>query len=428
MILPVLPLLASDYADYTPMLVGLAIGVYGLTQALLQIPFGAISDRVGRKPVIAFGLIVFALGSVVAALADSLWGLVAGRALQGAGAVAAVVLALTADLTREEQRIKAMAIIGVSIGFSFVVSMVLGPLLGHWLGLAGIFWVSALLALCGLAVLWVWVPTPTRLRFHRDTQTTPRELFAMLANASLLRLDFGIFALHFVLIASFLVLPLLLRDNAGLAGERHWFVYLAVMGASLVIMVPALLVGERMRKIKATFVGAVLLLTLSELLLLNFDQTLAQIMLCMVLFFAAFNILEATLPSLVSKTASPHKKGTALGVYSTAQFMGAFFGGALGGIFYHHFGATGVLLACVCLLGLWLVAAATMPHPSAFVSTAVHVGHVSCEEANRVAEQLYGIAGVHEVVVIADEGVAYLKVDRRRLDEHALRAFSAAKA
>jgi predicted MFS family arabinose efflux permease len=428
MILPVLPLVAPGYADYTPILVGLAIGIYGLTQALLQIPFGALSDRLGRKPVIAFGLLVFALGSVVAALADSLWGLVIGRAIQGGGAVAAVVLALTADLTREEQRTKAMAIIGVSIGMSFIVSMVLGPVLGHWLGLAGIFWISAVLALAGLVVLWRWVPAPTRRRFHRDTQATPGELRDMLGDAALLRLDFGIFALHFVLTASFLVLPLLLRDHAALPAERHWFVYLAVMVASLVVMVPALLIGERMQQIKAVFVGAVLFLAISELLLLNFNQSLAQIMLCMVLFFAAFNTLEATLPSLVSKTAAPHKKGTALGVYSTSQFLGAFLGGALGGVLYQSFGATGVLLACACLLGLWLAIALTMARPSAFVSTTVHVGRVSTQEAGLVAERLNGIAGVHEAVVIADEGVAYLKVDRRRLDERALRAFSAAKA
>ena len=233
MILPVFALYADELEGATPALAGLAIGIYGMTQALLQIPYGLLSDRIGRKPVIIFGLLVFALGSAIAASADNIHLVIFGRALQGAGAIAAAVMALTADLIREEHRVKAMAIIGMSIGASFALAMVLGPVLNTWIGVPGIFWLTAVLALGGIAVVVLVVPNPVVTRVRRDAEAVPAQFASVLRDAQLFRLDIGIFALHLILTASFVVLPLALRDIAGLPANRHWEVYLPVLLLSL---------------------------------------------------------------------------------------------------------------------------------------------------------------------------------------------------
>jgi MFS family permease len=245
MILPVFALYAEHLEGVTPALTGLAIGAYGITQALLQIPAGLLSDRIGRKPVIIGGLLLFALGSVVAAAADAIHMVILGRALQGAGAIAAAVMALTADLTREEQRIKAMAMIGMSIGLSFAAAMVLGPVLNEWVGVPGIFWITALLALGGIGIVAFLVPRPTVTRRHREAEAVPAQFGRVLRNAELLRLDFGILVLHTLLTASFVVLPLLLRDVLDLASANHWKLYLPVLAASVLVMIPFIFLAGR---------------------------------------------------------------------------------------------------------------------------------------------------------------------------------------
>ncbi len=250
MILPVFALYTDKIAGATPTLIGLAIGAYGITQALLQIPFGLLSDRLGRKPVIAAGLVLFALGSVIAATSTSIYGIILGRVIQGAGAIPSVVMALAADLTREEQRTKAMAIIGISIGMSFSVALVAGPVLDHWVGISGIFWLTAVLACVGIAVLYLIVPQPAVSSVHRDAQPVPAQFLSVLRDRELLRLDFGILILHMILTASFTVLPLVLRDELGLASAHHWYIYLPALLLSIAAMVPFIIIAERHRRMK----------------------------------------------------------------------------------------------------------------------------------------------------------------------------------
>lgn len=427
MILPVFALYAQHLDGATPALMGLAIGIYGLFQAILGIPFGMISDRIGRRSVITAGLIIFALGSVVAATADSIWGVILGRALQGAGAIAAVVMALAADLTREEHRVKAMATIGATIGISFTVALIAGPLLNKWIGVPGIFWLTAVLGLVAIAVLHFWVP-PARGRMHRDAEAVPAYFGTVLKDPQLLRLDFGVFALHLLLTASFVVVPLALRDHAGLAADHHWVVYLGVMLASLAVMVPFVIIAEKRRKMKQIFVGAIALLALAEMVLMTGWGSLAGIVAGLLLFFIAFNLLEATLPSLIAKITPPDKKGTAMGVYSSSQFFGAFCGGALGGWLYGVAGFTWVFGVCAVLALLWCGIAATMRPPRYLSSQLLHVGALSPSEGEVLAQRLMRIRGVAEAVVIVEEGVAYLKVDKAILDAEALREFSAAES
>lgn len=429
MILPVFSLHAHEYVGNTALLTGLAIGVYGLTQAMFQIPFGMLSDRIGRKKVIAAGLVVFAIGSVVAALAETIWGVIGGRALQGLGAIAAAVLALTADLTREEQRTKAMAIIGVSIGLAFAVAMVLGPAITETnLGLPGLFWLTAVLTVAGVAVLLFYVPDPVITRFHRETEPVPAQFARILGNPQLLRLDIGIMILHMIMTATFVSLPLVLRDQAHVAATNHWMVYLGVLSLSVVLMAPFVVYADRKNRLKHVFLGAVALLVVAEAGMFGYRSGLIEIVVLMVLYFTAFNVLEASLPSLVSRIAPTDMKGTALGAYSTAQYLGAFIGGAVGGWLHGRFDASAAFGACAVLGLLWLLLAAGMRNPPPLSTHLLKLGRVSEAQAEAAAARLKHVRGVAEAVVVAEDGVAYLKVDRRILDRDALRAISTASA
>lgn len=420
MILPVFALYATKLQGATPALMGLAIGAYGITQAILQIPFGLLSDRFGRKPVIAVGLLLFAVGSVVAAMSTSIYGVILGRAVQGSGAIAAAVMALTADLTREEQRTKAMAIIGMSIGFSFSLALVAGPVLDHWIGLSGIFWLTAILACVGIAVLYLVVPQPQSSRLHRDAEPVPAQFMSVFKDAQLLRLNYGILSLHLILTATFTVLPLILRDNLGMTSAVHWHVYLPVMLLSVAAMVPFIILAERRRRMKQVFLGAILAVALAEFGLSLWHASLISVALLLFLFYAGFNLLEATLPSLVSKMAPPDSKGTAMGFYSTSQFFGAFVGGIAGGWLQGKFGVGGVLTFCGAVAMLWLLAAASMRSPRYLTTQLLQVGMLDGQRARALAQRFTQVRGVAEAVVIADEGVAYLKVDKHALDEQAL--------
>jgi len=426
MILPVFALYAQHLEGSTPALMGLAIGIYGLFQAILGIPFGMISDKVGRKPVIVVGLIIFAIGSIVAAEATTIWGVIFGRALQGGGAIAAVVMALAADLTREEHRVKAMATIGASIGLSFTVALIAGPLLNRWIGVPGIFWLTAALGLVAIAVLYFWVPQPVRSSMHRDAEAVPAYFSTVLRDPQLLRLDFGVFALHLLLTASFVAVPIAMRDHAGLAADHHWMVYLGVMLVAIAVMVPFVIIAEKRRKMKQIFVGAVALLAVAELVLMAEWHSLTGIIFGLTLFFIAFNLLEATLPSLIAKITPPDKKGTAMGVYSSSQFFGAFCGGALGGWLYGAAGFDWVFGGCAMVALVWCGLAATMQPPRYLSSQLLNVGDMTPPEAELLAQKLARIPGVAEAVVIVEEGVAYLKVDKAVLDADALREFSVA--
>lgn len=420
LILPVFALFAEQMPDATPLLTGLAVGIYGLTQAILQIPFGLLSDRIGRKPVIFGGLVLFALGSAIAALADDIWWVIIGRAVQGSGAIAAAVMALAADLTREEHRTKAMATIGITIGASFMLAMMAGPVLGKLIGIEGIFWLTAVLAFVGIAIVALVVPTPTHSRVHRDAETVPSMFRRVLRDGDLLRLDLGIFTLHLILTALFLAVPLVLRD-LGLEPLRHASLYLPVMIVSVIAMVPFVIMAERGGRMKVVFLGAVAVLICAQLGLAFAVQQFWGFVVALALFFTAFNLLEATLPSLVSKTAPVDAKGTAMGIYSSSQFAGAFFGGLIGGLVHQQFGLAAVFVAGAMIAMIWLLAASGMRRPGRYSSRLLNLAEVSPDHgAGDLAARLRSVPGVIEAVVVADEGVAYLKVDRDRLDDGAL--------
>ncbi|WP_455210126.1 MFS transporter [Kaarinaea lacus] len=426
MILPVFSLYADQLDGATPALIGLAIGIYGLTQAVLQIPYGMVSDHIGRKPVIITGLIVFACGSAIAAMSDSISGVIIGRALQGAGAIAATVMALTADLTREENRLTAMAIIGMSIGIAFSLSLVLGPIFNNWIGVDGIFWLTGVLAL-GAIVLVKWVvPNPVSSTFHRDAMTAPEQIRNVIKSGQLLRLNFGVFILHLMLTATFVAVPLALRDFAALEPAKHWEVYLPVMLVSLAVMVPFVVIAEKKRRMKQVFGAAIMTLGIAQVVFMVMHHSLAGIVFSLFMFFIAFNVLEATLPSLVAKTCSPDQKGTAMGMFSSSQFMGAFFGGVCGGWVYGQFGIQSVFGLCAALAVIWFMVAATMQSPRYLSSHLIKVGPVDEKRAKQLVGELTRVTGVAEAIVVVDDGIAYLKVDLHALDREALKQFSAA--
>ncbi|HAS50251.1 MAG TPA: MFS transporter [Gammaproteobacteria bacterium] len=424
MILPVFALYAEQLQGNTPALAGLAIGIYGFSQAIFQIPFGFLSDHYGRKRMIYIGLLIFAVGSVVAALADSIWGVILGRALQGGGAISAAVMALAADLTHEAHRLKVMATIGVTIGLSFAASMILGPVLNGWIGVPGIFWLTAVLALFGMAVVRFRVPNPVQSRIHRDAEPVAAQFGRVLRDEQLLRLNFGIFTLHLLLTATFVAAPLALRD-AGLASHQHWQVYLPALTFSMVAIIPFIILAEKRRQLKAVFMGAIATLVLVELGLTALPDTVWEMTVLLLIFFTAFNLLEATLPSLIAKLAPPDAKGTAMGVYSSSQFLGAFTGGAMGGWLNGQFGPHGVFAFATLGALAWLLVAWTMREPPYLSSYLLPVDICNEVEARLLTLRLIEVPGVAEAAVIADEGVAYLKVDRRTLDEALLRQFAA---
>ena len=396
-------------------LVGIALGAYGLTQAILQIPFGWLSDRYGRKPVIYFGLTVFALGSFVAAAASDIYIVILGRVLQGAGAISAAVIAMVADLTRDEQRTKAMALIGSTIGLTFAISLVASPWLNHIIGVPGIFAMTGVLSVLAMGMVYAVVPDVPE-RAHAVAAPAAPGFFEVLCDPQLARLNFGILALHAVLMALFIVVPLSLRD-AGLAVGAHWHVYLPVMLGSFVLMVPAILFAERRGRVKLIFVGAVGLLLAGQLTMPWLLGGVGEISVFLLIFFTAFNVLEAMLPSLTSKLAPAGAKGAAIGVYSSVQFLGTFIGAACGGFLYQHFGPRGVFVFDSVLLLAWLVLAAGMQAPAHVLTRVYALPALDPRQAGSLEAQLRAQPGVREVQLAPAERTAYLKVDARRYDE-----------
>ena len=344
-----------------PYLIGLAISIYGLTQGLFQLPFGAASDRFGRKPVIIIGLAVLVTGSVVAAMSSTIMGVVIGRALQGAGAVSAAVSAFIADSTRDEVRTKAMATVGATVGLTFAVALIIAPPLTAWIGLSGVFWITAALGLCGIAVV-AWIVPNAPLN---PPAAEPMRRGDVLFNPQLLRLNIGVFVTFICQTAIFVVIPTLLVERGMLPAPRHWMVYAPVMLISFAVMIPPMIKAERHGKVREVFLGAIVTMMVAMLIApFAVHTALAGIVIFLLLFFIALNLLEALQPSLVSRLAPPHLKGFAMGVYNTTQAFGLALGGILGGTLAKRFGDNAVFYVCAGLTALWFVAAWNMKPPS----------------------------------------------------------------
>lgn len=423
MIFPVFSVYAVDLEGSQATLIGIAIGIYGLGQALFQLPYGLLSDRFGRKPLIMSGLLLFALGGVVAAMSTSIYGVIIGRGLQGSGAVAAVIMALLADLTREENRTKAMAAVGMSIGIAFALAMVLGPVLAAYLGLQGLFWLSSVLAVAAMFICWFVVPNPPVQLHQPGVVPIKSQLLGVLLDRQLARLNVGIFILHAVLTACFVVLPLALVHYGDLSINKHWQVYLPVMLVSFIAMLPLMLLAEKKGQVKAVFQFSLLALMLAVAGLGFNYQNLTAVLGFLLVFFFGFNLLESMLPSLVSKMAPASNKGSAMGLYSSAQFLGVFVGGALGGYIYGAWGIGAVFFSLCALIGFWFLLSVGMKSPVQIKSYTLSLVGVSDSGAKAVIAKLAAFDGVEEVLFASQEQAAYLKVDHNKLDKKVFSEF-----
>ena len=354
LILPIFVVYATNLVSSpTSLQIGLALGIYGLTQAIFQIPFGMSSDYFGRKKVIYFGLSLFIIGSLIAGYSTSIEGIILGRSIQGSGAISAVLTALLADITREEQRTKAMAIIGASIGLTFALSLVLSPWLNDVIGVDGIFILMAILSFKAFLLVYFFIKEP-EIRKEK-TKTSADEFFKILKDINLFRMNFGIFVLHATQISMFMIIPIYLVNQGGINLSDHWQIYLPILFFSFLLMIPIIIFSEKFNKIKLAFLSAIIILFLAQLVFIVFGHSLVGIILALLIYFVGFNFLEASLPSLVSKIAPINKKGLALGVYNTSQSLGIFVGGALGGLITKVYGYNASFVFCIALIFLWFV-------------------------------------------------------------------------
>lgn len=415
MILPVFAIYGEQLVGYSPIWVGLAIGAYGLTQALLQIPMGMLSDKFGRKPIILIGLVIFLLGSIVAAMSETIYGVVAGRALQGMGAIASAVLALAADLSREEQRPKVMATIGMFIGLSFALAMVVGPIVAEAFGLGGLFWFTAVLTILAMFMIQFMVPYSVNKAPRGDNVALPEQLSKLIRHPQLSRLNWGVFILHMALTACFITLPKQFVES-GLALQQHWQLYLPTLLGSFFLMVPFMIFAIKKEKEKQMFTGAVGLLTIALLLLWMVPTGFWSLVLMVTMFFTAFNYLEATMPSLLSRIAPSGVKGSVMGIFSSSQFLGAFTGGVVGGFISQNFGEQSIFLVMAVCAGTWFLISLGMKPLKKSKSFSFSTSITTEERADEVAEKLINMPGIIEATLVHEEAVAYLKVDEKLVD------------
>lgn len=413
MIIPVFSVAGQSYQYATPALIGLAVGVYGLSQAILQIPFSLLADRFSRKPLVILGLVLFALGGAVAAMSHTIYGVIIGRAIAGAGAVSAVVMALLADVTREEQRTKAMAAMGMSIGLSFVVAFSLGPWLTSLVGISGLFWVTTLM---GLAAILMLLLVPKVTRHHRNFQQGyAAQLKQVLKMSDLNRLHISVFALHLLLTSMFIYVPSQLIEFAGIPLSKHGLVYLPLLIVSLFFAFPSIIVAEKYRKMRGIFLVAISGIILGLLVLIFGSHSKYIILAGLGLFFIAFNVMEALLPSWLSKAAPLQSKATAMGINASSQFLGAFFGGILGGqlLMLHNTALGWSILAGIAMI--WLLISFGLAQPRYLSSIVLSLPEI--KQTDEWTSKLLAIQGIEEVVVMSEQKVAYIKVDKRLIDE-----------
>ena len=419
MVIPLFSLYTQGLTGATPILIGLATSIYGLSQALFQLPFGFLSDRMGRKPIILLGLIIFIIGSIICGLSHSIHWMIIGRALQGVGAVGSTLLAMLADLTREEHRSKAMAIIGMTIGAAFSLAMVLGPLLSHWLAVNELFYVSACFGF--IAIFLLYKMTPTALTTNEISQPTspgqlksfnkhPTSLKQLITNPNLTQLNIGIFILHAVFTATFIALPIHFNHAFHLAANEQWILYLPTLIVASVIALIMIGIAESKRQIKRFFQIGISILACAELLFCFTNTTRLSAAIALTCFFIGFSLLEAFLPSWVSRVAPAEQKGSALGIYSCMQFLGIFIGGLMAGWLYGQFTLTTIYVFCIILTLFWFSLAFFMQPPHYFVTQAVRLTQKHWETLATKFEQ---IPGMVEVIFVPEEEIAYLKMERR---------------
>ncbi len=419
MLLPVFALVGQNLTGFTPALIGFAIGAYGLTQAIFQIPFGWMSDRFGRKPIILFGLVLFAIGSLVAAFSDHIYGVIAGRLLQGCGAIASAIMALAADLSRDEQRTKIMASIGMSIGAAFALAMILGPSLTELVGLNGLFMVIAALALIAMLVIYFLTPNPDAQFVQRDAIATRGEFSRIFNDRQLMRLNFGIFTLHFLLTSFFVAFPNRLA-GLGVQLADHSWIYLLTMVAAVVLMLPMIIIAEKNRQHARVMLLGVLLIAAVQFSFGMFSFPLTLVVVAMVIYFTGFNLMEALLPSMISRIAPLSGKGTALGVYSTSQFAGAFLGGPVAGLIIQYQGMEGVYLVGGFMALLWAVLLLGLKNPPALTAYTLTMPDVAKDAFPSLVQEIKAIEGVSEAIALPEAGAVYLKVDKKTLDNERL--------
>lgn len=412
MVLPVFTLYASQLQGANPTLIGLAMGIYGLAQAFFQIPFGALSDRFGRKPIILIGLIIFVFGSFLAGSAHSIIWMIIGRTLQGAGAIGSTILAMMADLTRENQRTKAMAITGMTIGLSFSVAMFIGPVLTKWLSVGGLFYIAGILGGLAIVLLYSYTPTPKTLRWHRDAEPELQSFLRLLIKPELAKLNIGIFILHAVFTASFVIIPIGLAQLLHFTASQQWKIYLPTLLIGFTLTLIAVGQAERKQQIKRYFVVGVGTLFLAELILWQQQGHLLWLGIGLTLFFGSFSLLESFLPSLISRLAPADRKGSAMGIYSCSQFLGIFVGGALGGYILDKFSFSGVYIFCLCITFIWLILSLLMQPPRHLVTQLWHIPLTKQDSWPDIAQQLSAMPGIAEATYIAEDETAYLKLER----------------
>ena len=413
MIIPVFSVAGQTYAYATPALLGLAVGIYGLTQAILQIPFSLIADRYSRKPLVVFGLLLFALGGAIAAMSDTIYGVIIGRAIAGGGAVSAVVMALLADVTREENRMKAMATMGMSIGVSFAVAFSLGPWLTGLVGISGLFWVTTIMGLAAISMLFL-VPKVTR--HHRNYQQGYlAQLKQVLKMGDLNRLHVSVFSLHLLLTAMFIYVPSQLIDFAKIPLNSHGWVYLPLLVISLFFAFPSIVLAEKYRKMRGIFLTAIGGIILGLGILIFGFESKYILLTGLGLFFIAFNVMEALLPSWLSKAAPIQSKATAMGVNASSQFLGAFFGGVTGGqlLLLNNTALGWSILTGLAII--WLLISFGLAQPRYLSSMVLRLPEH--KQTDEWTSQLLAIRGIEEVVVMSDQQVAYVKVDKQQIDD-----------
>ena len=414
MIVPVFSVYGENYAHATPFLIGLAVGIYGLGQAIFQIPMSLAADKFPRKPIIFLGLVLFAVGGIIAANATDIYQVIIGRALAGSGAVSAVLMALLADVTREEMRTKAMATMGLTIGTSIMLAFAFGPLLVGSLGISGLFWLTSGFAILAMMLLF-FVPTPLRVLKHNlDNKSIGQQLATVLKIGDLNRLHMSVFALHLTMTAIFVILPHQLNEVMGLSVRQQGMIYLPLLFVGFAVAIPFIIIAEKKRKMRHVFLAAIALMAIALTLLAFGSQISVGIIFGLLLYFMGFNVLEATIPSWISKRAPVANKATAMGLNSSSQFFGAFVGGAMGGLLLNqpNLLAWGILAAVMAVALILIIPIADPPYLS---STTVTIPkNIDIQDWSR---QILAVDGVDELVVMAKEKVAYLKLDKAQLTD-----------